>query len=220
MARVARTARIVATVGAVIATAVLLGIHMELSTAAAGTAIQPVVVAAAVALAISVAALAWTWIPFQSEAEGPSLRRSVAWAAPVLALGALSAWGGRFGGFSLPGRAYLACVALLALLVALASRAMRLREGTGLGLLVAGVISLVLNGALGGTWRPMGAIGEGQANLALELILVGWIILAGIWIAGPSAAPIRGWLGRSLVSVGDRLSPGAAVPETERGSTP
>ena len=121
----------------------------------------------------------------------------------------------------LTGRPYLGVVAFVALLVAWSARWMRFREGTGLGLVVAGGISLLLDGALSGAWRPLGTIGEGQANLGIELILIGWMLLAASWLAGPGGTSTRARVGRSLVSLGGRLSaPVATTHEAEPGANP
>jgi hypothetical protein len=223
MSRMTRRTRMVATAGALLATAVLSGIHMDWDSAAAGTPVQSAVVAAGVVLGISILAL--VAIHTRSGLDRRPRRRVVGWVAACAALGTLSAWGGRVhvgtADLHLAGRPYLASVAFLALLVAWAARWMRLREGPGLGLLLAGGLALLLNSALGGTWRPLGAIGEGQANLGVELILVGWFLLAVAWGTGPAGTSARTRLGGSLVSLGARLSatPPATL-ETKPGSNP
>ena len=158
MSRMTRRARLVATAGALLATAVLAGIHMDWDSAAAGTPVQSAVVAAGVVLGFSILALVAIHTP--SGLDRRPGRRVVAWVAACAALGTLSAWGGRVhlgtAELHLAGRPYLASVAVLALLVAWSARWMRLRAGPGLGLLLAGGLALLLNGALGGTWRPLG----------------------------------------------------------------
>jgi hypothetical protein len=223
MAQRTRMTRIVATMGALVASAVLAAIHMDWDASAAGTPVQAVVVAAGVVLGMSILALVGVHV--RGGLDHPPAGRAVAWLAACGALGILSAWGGgsRLGSADvhLTGRPYLASVAFAALLVAWAARQMRFWEGTGLGLVVAGWLSLPLNGALSGTWRPLGAIGQGQANLGIELILIGWLMLAASWVTGPGGTSARARLGRWLVSLGGRLAPApglATVPETEPGA--
>ncbi len=222
MARTTRFTRIAATTAALIASAVLAGIHMDWDAAAAGTPVQLAVVAAGVVLGISLLALAAAHI--RTVPERPAAGRVVAWGASWAALGTLSAWGGtRLGGadINLGGRPFLASVGLLALLVTWASRSLHLLAGTGLGMLNAGGLALLLNGALSGTWRPLGAIGEGQANLGIELILIGWLLLVASWAGGPRGIRARAGVGRSLMSLGRRLAPTPPrLPQTESGANP
>jgi hypothetical protein len=215
----ARIMRSVPMAVALVASAVLLGIHMDWDSAAAGTPVQAAVVAAGVLLGISILALLARGA--RSGLDASSAGRAVAWLAACAALGTFSAWGGRVTvgpvHFLLAGRPYLAAVAFLALLVWGAARWMRFRVGAGFGLVVAGALSLLLNGALSGDWRPLGSIGAGQANLGMELILIGWLLAAFSWIAGAGGVPARARMAGWLTSLGRRLG---ATADGDRGAEP
>ncbi|MFL5797145.1 MAG: permease prefix domain 1-containing protein [Actinomycetota bacterium] len=135
------------------------------------------------------------------------------------ALGALAAWeGGRIdvGSIHMRGgdRAYLAAIAALAVLIVLATRALGRRGTAGFALVLAGGTSLLFDGIWSPAWQPLGSIGEGRANMGIELILVGWVLLTMSWLTSTGAAGARALVGRWLVSLGRRLS-AAAAPPTE-----
>ncbi len=207
----ARVTRIVATAVAMLASAIVLVVHMDWDSAAAGTPVEALVVGAGVALGVSVLALIWA----QVRVVGRAAPRAIPWLAACAALGTFSAWGGRVSVGSahlqLTARLYLAAIAFLALVVAWSSRWLRWRAGAGLGLVAAGALPLVLKGALSGTWRPLGSIGEGAANLGIELILVGWVLMGTSWISGPNGTRARSRIGAWLISVGHRVTPGSSA---------
>jgi hypothetical protein len=218
-----RFTAVLAIVGALAASAVLAGIQTEVDAAAQGTPLQSVVVAAGILL--GVAALGLVALHVRRGVDSPRGRRVAAWAAATAALGVAAAGEGglTIGSVHLnpTGPPYLATVAFLAFLVAWISRRMAFGEGAGLGLVLAGAVSLLLNGALVGLWRPLGAIGEGKANMGIELIMAGWLLMGAAWLAGPRGIRTRARAGRAMVWLGQRLTPtGSALPGAEPGANP
>jgi hypothetical protein len=196
---------------ALAATGTLLIVHVVPSQSVQGGPLELIAAAAMIVMGSAGLALIWSWRSTMA-ARG---RTAMGWRALMLTsaavLGALSAWEGSDLGFVVPqpvgGRLYLALIAALVLLVvAFAHLARAPSKGAG-GLVVAGVLGLTLQGVWNGAWRPLGGIGDGQANMGITLLLVGWVVAAGAWLAGNRGRAARAMLGRWFVLVGERLAP-------------
>src|SRR5207244_9406165 len=91
------------------------------------------------------------------------------WALGSVALAILGSFGsgpsGRFVADPVGGKVYLGVIAALAAVVVWSAKRMRAPFAAGVGLVAAGVLTLVLSGAWASTWRVLGGIGSGQANL-------------------------------------------------------
>jgi len=75
------------------------------------------------------------------------------------------------------------------------------------------------NDILSGGWRPLSSIGKGQANMGIELIVIGWVLLGMAWAAGPGGLSARASVGRLLVSLGRRLARSTGAPEAESSTS-
>jgi hypothetical protein len=208
---VSRLVRTGAAIVALMATATLMIMHIVPSQS--GLDRLPAVVGAVAAATVGFAG---------TQVLAASRRRRVVRSTPVVrwvpwliafsVLGALSAWG--FGRINLGllalhqgGRLYLAAIAALAVLVVVAGRLTRTRVAAGVGLVTAGFLGLVLNGLWNGVWHPFGGLGEGQGNMGIELLAVGWVLLAVSWFRGTGGAPARTKASGWVVRVGNALAP-------------
>ncbi len=204
------TIRTAAHVAALAGTTALVVAHVIPSQSVSGTWFERTAVLAMVVMAAAAVALGAT--RWRSNLGGGSLETpGIPWVAAVVALGALAAREAQptdlgFVVLQPGGRLYLGTIGALALLVAVGARLARSGWATGAGLIVAGALSLALDGAWSHAWKPMGGIGGGQANTGIELIVAGWAMGAASWFTGRGGAVARGKLGGLLVSAGRPLA--------------
>jgi hypothetical protein len=214
-----RLVRLVAWVVAAASTAVLMVAQVVPSTGVAGTGWEVAIVVSAVALAAALLAIALTsgrWLlPRAGRSTG---RWLLLWVVPSALLGVVGAWG--YGRISLGpvvmhqgGRLYFAVIAALGLLAAGAAKAAGERSAIGAAFLLAGALSIGLNGAFDiRPWQPFGGFGSGNANMGVILFLTGWGFVTVSWLAGSRTGPARARFGSWLVSAGRRLATDSAGP--------
>jgi hypothetical protein len=131
-------------------------------------------------------------------------------AAPVAAISvwAIAAEAAGEVGLRVGGVNYIWALVGVAVLVIAVCHLLRVRGAVGIGLLISGVIGLVLNGA----WEPTGALGDGQGNIPVLLLTIGWGWIAlsvsvGSW-AHQQAARLCALIATWLIGIARRLASG------------
>lgn len=136
-------------------------------------------------------------------------RIAAALAAPIAAISvwAIAAEAAGKVGIRVGGVNYIWALLGVAVLVIAVCILFRVRAAVGIGLLTSGVIGLVLNGA----WEPTGALGDGQGNIPVLLLTIGWgwiaLSVSIGWWAHPQAARLRALVATWLTGVARRVAP-------------
>jgi hypothetical protein len=164
----------------------------------------------AIALGVSVLAFAGIGGPALVRAWRRAPVRIALWGLGALGLATLAGWGGaveRSG--DLAGRVYLAGVGALCLLIVVACRPFRYLAG--IGLIAAGIVGFLIATSI--TGLGLGQLGEGQANIDVVVLCVGWTFLLVEWLGSWDARrAVGGWVG----ALGHRIQP---LPETVEAAT-
>jgi hypothetical protein len=203
-------ARTIAVVLALMSSATLVIVDVIASGSVTAGPLLATAAAGAIALGVSVLACAGIRGPALVRAWRRAPVRIALWGLGALGLATLAGWGGaveRSG--DLAGRAYLAGVGALCLLIVVACRPFRYLAG--IGLIAAGIVGFQITTTI--TGLGIGQFGEGQANIDVVVLSVGWTFLLVEWLG---SWDMRRAVGRLVGAVGHRFQP---VPETVEAAT-